>query len=502
MEQFDLFVVGGGINGAGIARDAAGRGLSVAIAEMGDFASATSQWSSKLIHGGLRYLEYYEFRLVAESLRERERLLQLAPHLIQPLAVLVPHEPHLRPAWMIRAGLYLYDFLGGKKSVPRSTSVSLEGTPYGAGLQTRLKQGFLYWDARVDDARLVIANVKSAAALGAQIYATTRVTHVVRTAQGWRVELKNVLTGETSAVYARGLVNATGPWVKETQDLIALDPQSPVKKAGVRHVKGSHIIVPRIHAGEHALLLQNADKRIIFVIPYQHDFTLIGTTDVTVAEYEKPQITPDEVSYLCGIASQYLAKRVTAADVISTYSGVRPLYDDGKVNASAVTRDYVLRLDDGRTTQHPNFPLLSVFGGKLTTYRELALHALQRLEKFYPQMKPEWTHSAALPGGNLGTANLAEFVATLKGEYGYLTTIHLERIAARHGSETRAVLGNAKSREELGIYHGGGLYEREVRWLVEREWARTAEDVLWRRTKAGLFMSSARIQAFTEQFKP
>ena len=502
MEQFDLFVIGGGINGAGIARDAAGRGLSVAIAEMGDFASATSQWSSKLIHGGLRYLEYYEFRLVAESLRERERLLQLAPHLIQPLAVLVPHEPHLRPAWMIRAGLYLYDFLGGKKSVPRSTSVSLEGTPYGAGLQTRLKQGFLYWDARVDDARLVIANVKSAAALGAQIYATTRVAHVVRTAQGWRVELKNVLTGETSAVYARGLVNATGPWVKETQDLIALDPQSPVKKAGVRHVKGSHIIVPRIHAGEHALLLQNADKRIIFVIPYQHDFTLIGTTDVTVAEYEKPQITPDEVSYLCGIASQYLAKRVTAADVISTYSGVRPLYDDGKVNASAVTRDYVLRLDDGRTTQHPNFPLLSVFGGKLTTYRELALHALQRLEKFYPQMKPEWTHSAALPGGNLGTANLAEFVATLKGEYGYLTTIHLERIAARHGSETRAVLGNAKSREELGVYHGGGLYEREVRWLVEREWARTAEDVLWRRTKAGLFMSSARIQAFTEQFKP
>ena len=485
--KFDLLVIGAGINGAGIARDAAGRGLRVLIVEKGDIASATSQWSTKLIHGGLRYLEQYEFRLVRESLVEREVVLRQAPHLVEPLSFVLPHEPHLRPAWMLRAGLLLYDNLGRRDTLPRSFGVNLSRTPWGAGLKPKFAKGFVYSDARVDDARLVVSNVVDAALHEADVRVHTTLQSARREHDGagpfWRATLRDD-AGRTSETTAKVLVNAAGNWVKRVRDSI----NGTTSKEGIRHIKGSHIIVPRVHEGTHAYILQNADKRIVFIIPYQDRYSLIGTTDIAVDAYESPAISKPEVDYLLDLANTYLAQPLTPSDVVWTYSGVRPLYDDGSVDPSEVTRDYVFKLDneDGKGA-----PALSIYGGKITTYRKLAEHALQVLSPFLPPMTPRWTAHTALPGGDLPPGGLTELVQELAGRYSELPVDLLRVVAHRHGTRAAAILDDARTVADLGEDFGQGLTAAEIDYLVDEEWARTGEDVLWRRTKCGLGMPQA-----------
>jgi glycerol-3-phosphate dehydrogenase len=477
---YDLLVIGGGINGAGIARDAAGRGLKVLLAEKDDLASHTSSLSTKLIHGGLRYLEHYEFRLVAEALSEREVLLKVAPHIIEPMRFVLPHEPHLRPAWMIRCGLFLYDHLGGRKTLPSSFGVDLETSRWGAGLKDSFHKGFVYSDARVDDARLVVLNAMSARELGADIRVRTRLASAKRENALWRATLIDGAGGRDD-VFARALVNAAGPWVKELLDQISPDSV----RADVRHVKGSHIVVPRVHAESHAYILQNSDKRIVFIIPYEQDFSLIGTTDVPVVDYQAPSISSDEIGYLCSIANAYLARPVAAADIVWTYSGVRPLYDDGSEDPSAVTRDYVLKLDGG----DGGAPLLSIFGGKITTYRKLAEHALGQLSPFFPAMQANWTDRGPLPGGDLPPGGLAAYERTLAAQHATLPSALLSALARRHGTRAAGILAGARVPSDLGAHFGHTLYAAEVDYLVAQEWAVEADDVVWRRTKCGLHMS-------------
>ena len=480
---YDLLVIGGGINGAGIARDAAGRGLSVLLVERDDLAAHTSSQSTKLIHGGLRYLEYYEFRLVAESLAEREVLLQAAPHLVEPLAFVLPHEPHLRPAWMIRAGLFLYGRLGGKMTLPKSFGVRLAGSRWGAGLKQGFRRGFVYADARVDDARLVIINAVDAQALGARVRVRTRLVRARRVEGVWRATLQTD-DGKSEEVVARALVNAGGPWVKDVLNSVTTEPM----QANVRHVKGSHIVVPQVHAEAHAYILQNADNRIVFVIPYEERYSLIGTTDVPVDEYQHPAIADDEIDYLLDLVNGYLERCLGRADIVWTYSGVRPLFDDGSQDPSAVTRDYVLKIDaeygpPGRA------PVLSIFGGKITTYRKLAEQALADLAPFFPGMKPAWTRGAPLPGGEMpGDRNA--FFARLCAQYPGMPADLLRALARRHGNLATRLLGDAETPADLGPNFGAQLTAREVDHFVVNEWARTADDVLWRRTKCGLSMSA------------
>ncbi len=482
----DLLIVGGGINGAGIARDAAGRGLSVLLVEQDDLAAYTSSWSSKLIHGGLRYLEHYEFRLVAEALHEREVLLHLAPHLIEPLSFVLPHEPHLRPAWMIRAGLFLYDRLGGRMSLPRSYAVRLDDSRWGAGLNPRFHKGFVYSDARVDDARLVVANAIDARERGADVRIGVRLTGAAREGGLWRAALAG--DGGSSEVLARAVVNAAGPWVTDVLGTIA----GVTTRAAVRHVKGSHIVVPRVHDEPHAYILQNADQRIVFVIPWQDRYSLIGTTDVPVEDFAHPSISEAETDYLLGLANEYLARPLVRADIRWTYSGVRPLYDDGTADPSAVTRDYVLKREALDGAPGPDrAPLLSVFGGKITTYRRLAEHALGELAPFFPAMGKAWTREAVLPGGDLPVGGRERLLAALSTAHPALPPEVLHGLARRHGSRAASILANAQDAADLGEDFGAGLTEREVAYLVEHEWARTGDDVLWRRTKCGLSMTDA-----------
>ena len=497
MELYDIAVVGGGINGAGIARDAAGRGLKVLLVEQNDFASATSSASTKLIHGGLRYLEYYEFRLVSESLAERGVMLRIAPHIIWPLEFVLPHEKHLRPAWMIRAGLFLYDnlgarafaFGGGRFSLPKSRSVRLAPDGHGAGLKPEFTRGFAYYDAWVDDARLVVLTLSSARAHGASVRPRTRCTGARREGDAWRVSLRDQASGTQSEVRARILINAAGPWVKSLLER-ELNIESPGR---VRLVKGSHIVVPRIHDKRYAYILQNPDRRVVFMIPYEREFTLIGTTDVQVAEQDLPAaISPDEVAYLCAAASRYSARQVTAEQVVWSYSGVRPLYDDGSEDPSAITRDYELLLDE----QGP--PLLSVFGGKITTYRKLAEHVMEKLARWIPAHRP-WTHAEALPGGDFGARDYAALLAEFRARYPGLDPHWLARLLRRHGTLGDRILDNAKCEADLGEDFGGGLYERELAYLVEQEWARSGDDVLWRRTKCGLHMTGAQRRRVAER---
>jgi glycerol-3-phosphate dehydrogenase len=491
----DLLVIGGGINGAGIARDAAGRGLSVMLAEKDDLAAATSQWSTKLVHGGLRYLEYYEFRLVAESLAEREVLLANAPHLVEPLAFVLPHEPHLRPAWMIRVGLFLYDHLGRRRTLPGSFGVGLRDSRWAAGLKPRFRKGFVYADARVDDARLVVVNALDAQAHGADIRVRTRVTGARREGGLWRVTLITA-DGASREVAARAIVNATGPWVKAV-----LDDIRPAKSGDgdVRHVKGSHIVVPRVHAEAHAYILQNADNRIVFVIPYQDRYSLIGTTDVPVESFDHPHISDEETEYLLALANAYLERPLSKSDIVWTYSGVRPLYDDGRSDPSAITRDYVLKIDALEGTPGPSrAPIVSIFGGKITTYRKLAEHVLEELAPYFPGMKSPWTQSAALPGGDLPDGDRNAWFAQLCSRYPQLPAPLLRALGLRHGTRALRVLGDACTADDLGMNFGGELTSREVDYLLAEEWARDADDVLWRRTKCGLPMSPAQRQAVAD----
>lgn len=502
-KPLDLFVVGGGINGAGIACDAAGRPLKVGLCEMNDFASATSSASTKLIHGGLRYLEQYEFRLVREALKEREVLLAKAPHISWPLRFVLPHEPHLRPRWMLRLGLFLYDHLDWRMTLPKSESVDFAHSKYGVGLKPGFRNGFVYSDAWVDDARMVICNLKSARNMGAQIFARHRCVSARRTADGklWNIELA-APHGRTVRLQARGLVNAAGPWVKHF-----LDEQTEIRTPKrVRLIKGSHIVVPRLHKGDHAFILQNKDNRIVFVIPYEREYSLIGTTDIAVDSSEKPSCTPEEISYLCEIASHYMAKQVTPADVVWTYSGVRPLFDDGDDNPSAVTRDYHLEVDAPPTATGVAAPILSVFGGKITTYRKLAEHALEDLRKFYPSMGGAWTAHKPVADGEMADAPSFEeafdrFVNGAAAAKPGLPKELVRVLARRHGTGLDDLLEDVRTVADLGQHFGGHLYEAEARYLVREEWAVEPEDVLWRRTKEGLAMSEVQRIAFAEWMK-
>jgi D-erythritol 1-phosphate dehydrogenase len=478
-EEPDLLVIGGGINGAGIARDAAGRGLTVMLVEQGDLASATSSWSTKLIHGGLRYLEQYEFRLVREALQEREVLLRLAPHIIRPLMFVLPHDASMRPVWMIRIGLWLYDHLGGLVTLPRSKAVDFPHMEFSAGLKGEFRKGFVYSDCRVDDSRLTVLNCVSAREKGATILTRTRFEGARRVNGAWEVTIRPV-GGEARTIRARALVNAAGPWVAEVLGQV----QGGHAKDRVRLVKGSHIIVPKVHSQGHALILQNPDRRVIFVIPYLNDFSLIGTTDISVETIgEGTAITPAEIDYLVTAANRYLAKPISASDIVSTYAGVRPLHDDGSANPSEVTRDYTLRTD----VEHGKAPLLTVFGGKITTYRRLAEEALGHLVPYFKAAKGDWTSTEALPGGDVGHFN--GFRDAMHAQYPRLGRDLVEGVVRRHGSRATRVLKDASLPEHLGRNFGGGLTEREIDYLVTEEWAVTAEDVLWRRTKCGLRMT-------------
>jgi glycerol-3-phosphate dehydrogenase len=477
-ETFDLAVIGGGINGIGIARDAAGRGLRVLVTERDDLASATSSRSTKLIHGGLRYLEYYEFRLVREALSEREVLLQSAPHIIWPLRFVLPHEKALRPAWMIQIGLFLYDHLGGRKRLPGSRRVDLRRPPYAEGLRSGHDTGFEYSDCWVNDARLVALNAVDARERGAEVLTRTACTAARREGNGWRVELRDE-NGAMRVVRVRALVNATGPWAGHFLHH-ELDRQ---QAAALRLVKGSHIVVDRLYAGDHAFILQNADRRIVFTIPYEGRFTLIGTTDVPYeGDPAAVAISEDEISYLCDVANQYFARPISNSDVIWTYSGVRPLFDeDGSESASAVSRDYVLDLEDV-----DGAPLLNVFGGKITTYRRLSEHALQKLKPFFPHARGDWTAAAFLPGGDIPNADFERFAADLLTRYKWLPPATLRRLARAYGTRIERVIADAKGINDLGQNFGADLYEAELAYLHDQEWARSAEDVLWRRSKLGL----------------
>lgn len=490
LPEMDLLVVGGGINGVGIARDAAGRGLKVLLCEQHDLAQHTSSASSKLVHGGLRYLEQYEFRLVREALAEREVLLRAAPHLVHPMRFVMPHVAELRPAWMIRAGLFLYDYLARRATLPRSHGVDLSISPYNTGLKPGLNKGFIYADCWVDDARLVIANARAAADFGATILTHTTCVAAHRDGALWRVTLQP----ENSAprvVNARALVNASGPWAKQFIN----NNMNLTTQFGLKLVKGSHIVVPRLYHGEHAFILQNDDRRVVFVYPYEERYTLIGTTDVEhTGEPGECAASTDEIDYLCRAANRYFTHILTAADVVWSYCGIRPLFDDGTKNVSKITRDYTLRVDCAANTP----PILSVFGGKITTYRTLAEHALEKLAPWFPQMQAPWTASAFLPGGDLAGITLQEFIQQLHKDYPVLPEAVATALTHRHGSTARAVLGDAKCTDDLGACFGGTLYAREVDYLVQHEWAHSAEDVLWRRTKTGLHADASQKQALAD----
>jgi len=480
MDSYDLLVIGGGINGAGIARDAVGRGLSVLLVEKDDLGAHTSSASSKLIHGGLRYLEQYEFRLVAEALAEREVLLRIAAHLVRPARFIMPHVPQLRPRWMIRTGLFLYDHLGRRTRLPGSHAVRLDRPPYDSGLKPELRHGFVYSDCRVDDARLVVANARDAVVRGARVLTRTECVAAKRERNGWRARLHGD-SGDFEVV-AKAVVNAAGPWVKTVLNQRLHQPSHD----NVRLVKGSHIVVPLLYEGDHAFILQNDDRRVVFMIPYEGRYTLVGTTDVPHdGDPSEPEASVAEADYLCRAASRYLQQPVDPAHIVWRYAGVRPLYDDGSVNPSAVTRDYVLRLDSDQGVA----PVLSVFGGKITTYRRLAEHALARLTSWFPGMGKPWTAEAMLPGSAIPGGDMPRFEHHLTQRYPGLPGPLLLALARRHGALTYDVLGNAAAIADLGEHFGAELYAREVDYLVDREWARVADDVLWRRTKSGLRMT-------------
>ncbi|BDM24510.1 MULTISPECIES: glycerol-3-phosphate dehydrogenase [Pseudomonas] len=483
---YDLAVIGGGINGVGIAADAAGRGLSVFLCERDDLAQHTSSASSKLIHGGLRYLEHYEFRLVREALAEREVLLAKAPHIVKPMRFVLPHRPHLRPAWMIRAGLFLYDHLGKRKRLGASRSLR-----FGPGypLKPSITRGFEYADCAVDDARLVVLNAMAAREQGAHIRTRTRCLRAERMNGLWQVELQHA-DGSLQTIRARALVNAAGPWVASfIKDDLKLD--APY---GIRLIQGSHIIVPRLYDGEHAYILQNEDQRIVFCIPYLERFTLIGTTD---REYSgdpaKVAITEQETDYLLKVVNEHFNHQLERSDIVHTYSGVRPLCNDESDNPSAVTRDYTLAL----SASEGQAPLLSVFGGKLTTYRKLAESAMAELKPHFPQLRGSWTAAAPLPGGEQMTTVQALVDAVL-ARCGWLAVDIAKRWAVTYGSRVWQLLEGVQGPEDLGQSIGGGLFGREVDYLVEHEWAASADDILWRRTKLGLFTSAAQQQALVQ----
>jgi len=491
-EVYDVAVIGGGINGVGIAADAAGRGLSVFLCEKDDLASHTSSASSKLIHGGLRYLEHYEFRLVREALAEREVLLAKAPHIVKPMRFVLPHRPHLRPAWMIRAGLFLYDHLGKREKLAGSKSLK-----FGADspLKAQITKGFEYSDCWVDDARLVVLNAMAAREKGAHVHTQTRCVSARRSKGLWHLHLERA-DGSLFSIRAKALVNAAGPWVaKFIKDDLKLD--SPY---GIRLIQGSHLIVPKLYEGEHAHILQNEDQRIVFTIPYLNQFTLIGTTDREyTGDPAKVTITDGETDYILNVVNAHFKKQLSRDDIVHTYSGVRPLCNDESDNPSAVTRDYTLALSGGTDEA----PLLSVFGGKLTTYRKLAESALAQLAPYFKDIRPSWTAHATLPGGEDMSTPQALSEAIRK-KYDWVPGAIALRWATTYGSRTWRLLEGVQGLSDMGEHIGGGLYTREVDYLCSEEWAINAEDILWRRSKLGLFTTEAeqqKLRSYLEQLE-
>jgi len=474
----DLIVIGGGINGAGIAVDAAGRGLSVLMLEAQDLACATSSASSKLIHGGLRYLEHYEFRLVSEALAEREVLLKMAPHIAFPMRFRLPHRPHLRPAWMIRLGLFMYDHLGKRTTLPGS-----KGLRFGADsvLKPEIVRGFEYSDCWVDDARLVVLNAQEIEKRGGEVRTRTRVTKAWRENGLWTVEAEDIDTGKTYQWQAKGLVNAAGPWVKQLFD-DGLKLKSPY---GIRLIKGSHIVVPRVHTQKQAYILQNEDNRIVFVIPWMDEFSIIGTTDVEYKGDPKDvKISDSEIDYLLNVYNNHFKKSLAKDDIVWTYSGVRPLCDDESDSPQAITRDYTLDVHD----EQGQAPLLSVFGGKLTTYRKLAEHAMEKLSKYYPGIGAAWTKTSVLPGGDF-TGSREDYAVSLRRSYPFISEEMARHYARTYGSNSELFLKGKTSLEDLGELFGHHFYEAELRYLVEKEWVHAKDDAIWRRTKEGMWLN-------------
>jgi len=501
--DYDLCVIGGGINGVGIARDAAGRGLSVLLVEAQDLAGATSSASTKLIHGGLRYLEHYEFKLVKESLREREILLNSACHIIWPMKFILPHDSHLRPYWMIKAGMFLYDRLGGRKKLAKSESLDFATNSIADPLDNKYTRGFSYADCWVEDSRLVVLNAMDAFERGAVIMPRTACVYMepTRDEKGWQIHLENMLNGDAFQITAGMVVNAGGPWVRsvlESSNLVEKEEAPKAFVPNVRLVKGSHIIVPKLYEGAQTFILQQPDGRIIFTIPYERKYTLIGTTDVPYEDNPTDVvINPEEVTYLCDAVNRSLKKKITPEDIIWTYSGVRSLVDDGHENESEITRDYKLYIDERFGP-----PILSVFGGKLTTYRKLSEHAVNRIATFHPkrQLRP-WTDKATLPGGDIHKKDFDLFVDNQQKRYTFLPLEMLRRYARAYGTRMENILDGVNKKADLGYHYGDDLYEAEVAYLIRYEFAHTSEDILWRRSKLGLHISNETQEALESSFE-
>ncbi|WP_245538137.1 glycerol-3-phosphate dehydrogenase [Roseobacter litoralis] len=511
-KPYDLFIIGGGINGCGIARDAAGRGLHVALAEMNDLASATSSASTKLFHGGLRYLEYFEINLVKHALAEREVLLKAMPHISWPMRFVLPYHRDMRfegstptsrilnvvmpwmkgrrPSWLIRFGLFLYDNLGGRDILPGTKTLDLRASPEGAPLVKKFEKAFEYSDCWVEDSRLVVLNARDAAARGASVMVRTKVVSAARVDDLWEVSLQDVTTGQTRKLRARMLVNAGGPWVGDIiQQKVRINSTE-----GVRLVRGSHIVTRKLYDHDKCYFFQGMDGRIIFAIPYETDFTLIGTTD---AEHPDPSVspecTPQECDYLIDFANQYFAQEITRDDVVWTYSGVRPLYDDGASSATAATRDYTLKVDEAGGA-----PILNVFGGKITTYRKLAEDAMDRIVPFFPGTSGHWTAGVPLPGGDFAVGDFDMLVTRLRDDFPFLSHFCARRLMRAYGTESWDIMAGAQKVEELGEHFGHGLRAREVLWLMTHEYAQTAEDIVWRRNKLGLRLSPQEVSVLDD----
>ena len=490
----DLLVIGGGVNGGGIARDAAGRGLSVHLAEKSDLAAGTSSASTKLIHGGLRYLEHYAFAMVREALSEREVLWSMAPHIAWPLRFVLPHHSGLRPAWLIRLGLFLYDRLGGRRNLPGARRLKLAHNIAGAALLDRYTIAFEYSDCWVEDARLVVLNARDAAERGAHIHVRREVIAAERAADHWRVTLRGGRDRQIHHLRVRAIVNAAGPWVGEVlQNRLKRSNKPPL-----RLVKGSHIITRRLFDHDRAYILQNDDGRIVFAIPYEANFTLIGTTDVDIdGDPGAATISPAETDYLCAAINRFFATPITPKDVVATFAGVRPLYDDGAIAAHQATRDFVLELDDG--TDSP--PLLNIYGGKITTYRRLAEQAMAKLAPRFPTMGPAWTRGAVLPGGDFPATGFDDLVATFSAAQPALPATLIRRLARAYGTRARLILDGVETVADLGRHFGADLYARELDYMRHYEWARTGDDALWRRSKLGLRLTATEQTAVRRWFE-
>ncbi len=488
---YDIFVIGGGINGCGIARDAVGRGYSVGLAEMNDLGSGTSSWSTKLIHGGLRYLEHYEFRLVREALMEREVLLKMAPHIIWPMRFILPHHKGLRPAWLLRLGLFLYDNLGGRKILPGTRVLQLKNDEVGGVLKDEFTKAFEYSDCWVNDSRLVILNAMDAHERGADIHTRTKVVSARQTQDLWEIDLQATNTGKSRTVFAKLIVNAGGPWV----DDILKQSMGKNDVKNIRLVQGSHIVIRKKFDHPKAYFFQNSDERIFFAIPYEQNYTLIGTTD---QDYEGDpgdvRISPQEIDYLCEGASEYFKEPITPDDIVWTYSGVRPLYDDGASKAQEATRDYVLK-----TETEGSLKFINIFGGKITTYRRLAETMLEKIGSIIGNTGSPWTERSTLPGGEFSVEEYEQLVANVREQFSFLDVGLTERLVRAYGMKVYDVFQGAKSEADMGIDFGNGLSEAEVRYLIENEWAQTADDVLWRRSKLGIRFSKkekSKLEAF------